>query len=63
MKMHEVLFPEDHQHGHHDVTGGQQDFFCTPVWPLFHCFVHQYGDSDFIMKTTREIYQGPGRLK
>lgn len=26
MKMHEVLFPEDHQHGRHDVTGGQQLF-------------------------------------
>ena len=26
MKMHGVLFPEDHQHGRRDVTGGQQLF-------------------------------------
>ena len=23
-----------------------QDFLGTPTWPLFHCFIHQYGRRD-----------------
>ena len=27
-----------------------QDFFCTPKWPPYHCFEHQYGHRDVMWK-------------